>query len=165
MNSLHLDYICTYKQITEDDESEEGLRELMYQMQYLQLFGLQKFDEAIINEKIESVYKQLEHESFLDELFEFHTYKGYMHKEFMFRTLFAYEYLDLFHKLLYNLKFLAIKFVLIIEIPEKICPKKFLLLLSFIEFKLKVSILLCPIFRKSSLLKSLLFILLSSSLL
>ncbi len=102
MNSLHLDYICTYKQITEDDESEKGLRELMYQIQYLQLFGLQKFDETIINEKIESVYKQLEHESFLDELFEFHTYKGYMHKEFMFRTLFAYEYLDLFHKLLYN---------------------------------------------------------------
>jgi hypothetical protein len=102
MNSLHLDYICTYKQITEDDESEKGLRELMYQIQYLQLFGLQKFDETIISEKIEAVYKQLEHESFLDELFEFHTYKGYMHKEFMFRTLFSYEYLDLFQKLLYN---------------------------------------------------------------
>lgn len=66
MNSLHLDYICTYKQITEDDESEKGLRELMYQIQYLQLFGLQKFDETIISEKIEAVYKQLEHESFLD---------------------------------------------------------------------------------------------------
>ena len=102
MNSLHLDYICTYKQITEDDESEKGLRELMYQIQYLQLFGLQKFDVTIISEKIEAVYKQLEHESFLDELFEFHTYKGYMHKEFMFRTLFSYEYLDLFQKLLYN---------------------------------------------------------------
>jgi hypothetical protein len=102
MNSLHLDYICTYKQITEDDESEKGLRELMYQIQYLQLFGLQKFDKTIISEKIEAVYKQLEHESFLDELFEFHTYKGYMHKEFMFRTLFSYEYLDLFQKLLYN---------------------------------------------------------------
>ena len=102
MNSLHLDYICTYKQITEEDESEKGLRELMYQIQYLQLFGLQKFDETIISEKIEAVYKQLEHESFLDELFEFHTYKGYMHKEFMFRTLFSYEYLDLFQKLLYN---------------------------------------------------------------
>jgi hypothetical protein len=25
-----------------------------------------------------------------------------MHKEFMFRTLFSYEYLDLFQKLLYN---------------------------------------------------------------
>lgn len=102
MNSLHLDYICTYKMITEDDEDEKGLRELMYQMQYLQLFGLTEFDETIIGEKIEAVYKQLEHESFLDELFEFHTYNGYMTKEFMFRTMFSYEYLDLFHKLLYN---------------------------------------------------------------
>jgi len=88
--------------ITEDDEDEKGLRELMYQMQYLQLFGLTEFDETVIGEKIEAVYKQLEKEPFLDELFEFHTYKGYMSKEFMFRTLFSYEYLDLFHKLLYN---------------------------------------------------------------
>jgi len=102
MSILHLDYICTYKMITEDDEEEKGFRELMYQMQYLQLFGLQTFDETIIGEKIEAVYKQLENESFLDELFEFHTYKDYMSKEFMFRTLFSYEYLDIFHKLLYN---------------------------------------------------------------
>ena len=65
-------------------------------------FGLKEFDKVIIGEKIEAVYKQLEKESFLDELFEFHTYNGYMTKEFMFRTLFSYEYLDLFHKLLYN---------------------------------------------------------------
>ena len=102
MSILHLDYICTYKMITEEDEDEKGLSELMYQIQYLQLCGLTEFDEAIIGEKIEAVYKQLEKESFLDELFEFHTYKGYMSKEFMFRTMFSYEYLDLFHKLLYN---------------------------------------------------------------
>jgi hypothetical protein len=88
--------------ITEDDEDEKGFRELMYQMQYLQLFELIEYDETIICEKIEAVYKQLEHEPFLDELFEFHTYNGYMSKEFMFRTLFSYEYLDIFHKLLYN---------------------------------------------------------------
>ena len=102
MSILHLDYICTYKMITEEDEDEKGLSELMYQIQYLQLFGLTEFDEAIIGEKIEAVYKQLEKEPFLDELFEYHTYNGYMSKEFMFRTLFSYEYLDLFHKLLYN---------------------------------------------------------------
>jgi hypothetical protein len=78
--------------ITEEDEDEKGLSELMYQIQYLQLFGLTEFDEAIIGEKIEAVYKQLEKEPFLDELFEYHTYNGYMSKEFMFRTLFSYEY-------------------------------------------------------------------------
>jgi hypothetical protein len=102
MCDLQLDYICTYKMITEDDEDEKGLSDLMYKIQYLQLFGLTEYDETMINEKLTSVYKKLENEPFLDELFEFHTYKGYMTKEFMFRTMFSYEYFDLFHRLLYN---------------------------------------------------------------
>lgn len=102
MCDLQLDYICTYKMITEDDEDEKGLSDLMYKIQYLQLFGLTEYDETMINEKLTAVYKKLENEPFLDELFEFHTYKGYMTKEFMFRTMFSYEYFDLFHRLLYN---------------------------------------------------------------
>lgn len=102
MCDLQLDYICTYKMITEDDEDEKGLSDLMYKIQYLQLFGLTEYDETMINEKLTAVYKKLEKEPFLDELFEFHTYKGYMTKEFMFRTMFSYEYFDLFHRLLYN---------------------------------------------------------------
>ena len=102
MCDLQLDYICTYKMITEDDEDEKGLSDLMYKIQYLQVFGLKEYDETMINEKLTAVYKKLENEPFLDELFEFHTYKGYMSKEFMFRTMFSYEYFDLFHRLLYN---------------------------------------------------------------
>jgi len=88
--------------ITEEEEDEKGLSVLMYKIQYLQLFGLTEFDETVIDQKLEALYKQLENEPFLDELFEFHTYKGYMAKEFMFRTMFSYDYFDLFHKLLYN---------------------------------------------------------------
>lgn len=102
MCDLQLDFICTYKMITEDDEDEKGLSDLMYKIQYLQLFGLTEYDETIISEKLATVYKQLEKEPFLDELFEYHTYKGYMAKEFMFRTMFSYEYFDLFHRLLYS---------------------------------------------------------------
>jgi len=102
MCDLALDYICTYKMITEEDDDEKGLSELMYKIQYLQLFGLTEFDEAVIDQKLEALYKQLEKEPFLDELFELHTYKGYMAKEFMFRTMFSYDYFDLFHKLLYT---------------------------------------------------------------
>ena len=102
MCELELDYICTYKMITEDDDDEKGLRELMYKIQYLHLFGLTEYDENVIHQKLEMVYNQLKNEPFLDELFEFHTYKGYMSKEFMFRTLFSYDYFDLFHKVLYN---------------------------------------------------------------
>jgi len=102
MCDLELNYICTYKMITEDNEDEKGLREIMYQIQYLHLFGLTEFDETKIHQKLEKVYNELRNETFLDELFEFHTYNGYMSKEFMFRTLFSYDYFDLFHKVLYN---------------------------------------------------------------
>lgn len=104
MCDLQLDYICTYKMITENDEDEKGLSELLYKIQYLQLFGLTEFNERneiVIHRKLENLYKKIENESFLDELFEFHTYNGYMTKEFMFRTMFSYDYFDLFHKLLY----------------------------------------------------------------
>lgn len=90
--------------ITENDEDEKGLSELLYKIQYLQLFGLTEFNERneiVIHRKLENLYKKIENESFLDELFEFHTYNGYMTKEFMFRTMFSYDYFDLFHKLLY----------------------------------------------------------------
>ena len=59
MCELELDYICTYKMITEDDDDEKGLRELMYKIQYLHLFGLTEYDENVIHQKLEMVYNQL----------------------------------------------------------------------------------------------------------
>jgi hypothetical protein len=101
MCDLELDYLCTYKLITEDDEDEKGLSEMMYQIQYLQMFGLSKLDENIIGNKLDSLYTQLEKETFLEELFEFHPYREEMCKQLMFRTLFSYDYMDMFHKVLY----------------------------------------------------------------
>lgn len=102
MCDLQLNYLCTYKLITEDDEDEKGLSEMLYQIQYLQIVGLTEFDENVIGNKLDRLYTQLEKESFLEELFAIHPYAGQMCKQIMFRTLFSYDYMDLFHKVLYN---------------------------------------------------------------
>ena len=101
MCDLQLNYLCTYKLITEDDDDEEGLSEMLYQIQYLQIVGLTEFDENVIGDKLDRLYTQLEKESFLEELFAIHPYAGQMCKQVMFRTLFSYDYMDLFHKVLY----------------------------------------------------------------
>lgn len=101
MCDLQLDYLCTYKLITEDDDDEKGLSEMMYKIQYLQLFGITDFDEDVIGRNLDTLYDQLKKEPFLEELFEIHSYVGEMCKEIMFRTLFSYDYFDLFHKVLY----------------------------------------------------------------
>ena len=102
MCDLQLNYLCTYKLITEDDDDEKGLSEMLYQIQYLQIVGLTEFDENVIGDKLDRLYTQLEKESFLEELFAIHPYAGQMCKQVMFRTLFSYDYMDLFHKVLYN---------------------------------------------------------------
>ena len=48
------DFICTYKMMDDDDD-----RNLMYQIQLLQAFGMQKFDEGEISEKTLQLYHTL----------------------------------------------------------------------------------------------------------
>ena len=48
------DFICTYKMMDNDDD-----RNIMYQIQILQAFGMQKFDQDEINEKVLHLYQKL----------------------------------------------------------------------------------------------------------
>lgn len=102
MCDLTLDFICTYKLIQEDESEpdEVGISELLYNIQYLQTFGLTEFKEDVINHKLDAIYDNMKDESFMQELFENHPYKESMTDELMFRTLFSYDYLDITHKLL-----------------------------------------------------------------
>jgi len=103
MCNLELNHIFTYKLITEDGEDEKGLKEMLYKIQLLQLFGLNDFDESIMNEKISILYDSIKSEKFVEELLENNPYKNsFINNELLFRTLFSYDYLDLFHKCLYN---------------------------------------------------------------
>jgi len=102
MCDLTLDFICTYKLIQEDEcePDEIGISEMLYNIQYLQTFGLTEFKEDVINCKLDVIYDKMKDESFMQELFENHPYKENMGNELMFRTLFSYDYLDITHKLL-----------------------------------------------------------------
>ena len=48
------DFICTYKLMDNDDD-----RNIMYQIQILQAFGMQNFDQDEINEKVLHLYQKL----------------------------------------------------------------------------------------------------------
>ena len=102
MIELQLDQLFTYHLITADSEDEKDLSEMLYKIQLLELFGLKKFEEIKLNQQIDELYDQIKHDQFLDDLFDVHPYKEIMNKETMFRTFFSYDYLDLFHKFLYN---------------------------------------------------------------
>ena len=103
MCSLELNHIFTYKLITEDGDDEKGLREMLYKIQLLQLFNLNEFDETVMNEKMNTLYEEIKGESFITELLQENLYKdSFFNCELLFRTFFSYDYLDLFHKCLYN---------------------------------------------------------------
>ena len=103
MCSLKLNHIFTYKLITEDNEEEKGLKEMLYKIQLLQLFGLDELDEDVMNDKMNELYENIKNESFVKDLLHIHPYKFELaHDELLFRTLFSYDYLDLFHRCLYN---------------------------------------------------------------
>jgi hypothetical protein len=100
MTDLQLNHLCTYKLITEDDEEEVGLREMLYKIQLLQTFNMEEFEEEKINNKIDKLYEIIKDEEFIKNIFEKHPYKGTIYNDLIFRTLFSYDYLDLFHKCL-----------------------------------------------------------------
>jgi hypothetical protein len=101
MCDLQLDHIFTYKLITEDNEEELGMREMLYKIQLLQLFKMTEFNEGIMNDKIDLLYEKIKNTLFLKNIFENHPYKNEMVDEMKFRILFSFDYLDLFHKCLY----------------------------------------------------------------
>ena len=101
MSDLQLDHICTYKLITEDGEDETGLREMLYKYQLLQIFNMCDFNEKELNNKINNLYEIIKNEEFIKKIIVNHPYKDILVDELIFRTMFSYDYLDLFHKCLY----------------------------------------------------------------
>jgi hypothetical protein len=102
MTDLQLNHLCTYKLITEDNEEEVGLREILYKIQLLQTFNMEEFEEEKINNKIDKLFEIIKEEEFIKKIFEKHPYKETIYNDLIFRTLFSYDYLDLFHKCLYH---------------------------------------------------------------
>lgn len=101
-SNLNLNQLFTYQLLSEDEEDEKGIKEMLYKIQLLELFNLQDFEEIKLNKQIDNLYDLLKENNYMNLLFEIHPYKKMMTKEIMFRTFFSYDYLDLFHKFLYN---------------------------------------------------------------
>ena len=104
MNGLQLNQLFTYHLIIEEGEDEKDISNMLYQLQLLELFDLKNLDVDFdkLNEKMNTIYLQLKDETLILELLDVHPYKDSMTHELMFRTLFSYDYLYLFHKYLYN---------------------------------------------------------------
>ena len=119
MCDLQLDYICTYKDITEEGEDEIGLKQMCYQLQLLQAFNMYEFDDNEIDKNITHVYTQLKDISFVQELIMKNPYSNHLvDPDMVFRTLFSYDYFDLFHKCLvyyYNNKSIDSPFLLLLK--------------------------------------------------
>lgn len=96
----NFDMICTYKLMDNDDD-----RKLMYQIQLLQLFNLEKFDDVLLSENINKLYNTFKMNKNIIELIENNPYKNQlMNNNLIFQTFFSYDTLDIFHKCLQDLR-------------------------------------------------------------
>lgn len=106
------DFVCTYKNIEDTNESN-----ILFRSQYLQAFNLDFFDINVINEICEKLFNlmQKHQEDKLNnllailynkhaiQLLPFSFKKNTYSNLFTFQILFSYDYFDLFHKCLIDL--------------------------------------------------------------
>jgi hypothetical protein len=94
----HADFICTYKLMDNDDDRND-----LYQIQFLQAFGLRHFNEDEMSENVLQLYHQLkdcnEIQEILEEGVKANPQMNMTHA-IMFMCLFSYDFFDLFHKCL-----------------------------------------------------------------
>ena len=98
-------FLCTYKSF-----DEEYYSNLCYQIQLLQAFNIMKYDEFILNSRIENCFHYLstneEIKNILDILSEKYKNTNLLamfsngNKIILFQLLFSFNYFDLFHKCL-----------------------------------------------------------------
>jgi hypothetical protein len=94
------DFCCTYYLLK--DEKEEGI-ELLYQLQLLQAFNLDLFDDKIINDMTEELYEKYKDNHYIKTIIETDILKInhiFLDKITQFRSYFGYETFHLFHDVL-----------------------------------------------------------------
>ena len=98
MSSYHADFICTYKLMDNDDDRND-----LYQIQFLQAFGLRHFNQDEMSENVLQLYHKLkdcnEIQEILEEGVKANPQMNMTHA-IMFICLFSYHFFDLFHKCL-----------------------------------------------------------------
>lgn len=95
------DFVCTYKQIEDPDESN-----LLYRIQLLQAFGLERFDEDSIDKITTNLYEKYKDNIYINKLLTADVMKinDYLPDRITcFRLYFGYDTFYLFHGLLCSL--------------------------------------------------------------
>ena len=104
MINYNYSFICTYKELNQDYYSN-----LCYQIQLLQVFNMDKYDEYILQKNIESVYIFLRDNNYIKEIFKLLQEKlpnlsilnyvsNNLENLLYLQILFSYDYFDIFHK-------------------------------------------------------------------
>ena len=94
------DMICTYKMMDSEDD-----KKLMYQIQLLQLFDLQEYNDNILSEQIYNLYDNLKENSDIQYLIDNHPYKSYfLNNALIFQAYFSFDTLDVFTNCLRDIK-------------------------------------------------------------
>lgn len=101
------DFICTYKLIENESESEQ-----LYRIQFLQAFQSEKWDDDIINNKMKDLYENIKDNTVINDIIN--NIKKSKNLEMMitllgddeltlFKLLFKYELFDFTHKCICNI--------------------------------------------------------------
>ena len=87
------DLVCTYHKILDIDDSE-----LLYRIQFLQVFNIDKYDDKIINSKVENLYNKVKDNDIIINLMNSNHY--FDDKIMAFMVLFSYKTFYMIQKLL-----------------------------------------------------------------
>jgi len=104
MDHVILDFIPTYKLITDNINDSN----MLYQLQFLQFFNINNYDDSIINNKINNIYLEIKDNDKIIELIQIIKNKNpnvSIDDFIAFKLLFSYDYFNIFIKCLYQLKF------------------------------------------------------------
>ena len=101
------DFICTYKLIENESESEQ-----LYRIQFLQAFESENWNDDIINDKMKTLYENIKDNTVINDIIN--NIKKSKNLEMMitllgddeltlFKLLFKYELFDFTHKCICNI--------------------------------------------------------------
>ena len=87
------DFVCTYQLVTSPDEAE-----ILYQVQFLQAFNLELFNDTIINNITKDLYKNFGTNELIVKLMSL--YDSFWDTEIRFRLCFSYGTFHVLHRIL-----------------------------------------------------------------
>jgi hypothetical protein len=99
-NEYKTDFLCTYHYIKNYDESY-----MLYQIQFLQVFNLAKFDENIINRITENLYMKYKNNKYIIGIINSNIINNDSNIDDLtkFRTYFNYDTFNILHHVLCNI--------------------------------------------------------------